>query len=124
MGDFNSTLSPNERQGYVLMGDVNSTLSLNEHHGYDGSLADSMDFVDWTQTHRLIDLENMGKWFTSICREKMVQHDHFLATDEWINVHPDYKPNTLPFHDSDHCPITIDISYGKKPVFRVTYEDR
>ena len=109
-GDFNVTLSPNERKR-------------------GGKLSPSMRrFAEVVNELGLRDLPLKGGPFTwrgGLNGRSMLRLDRFLVTANWENKFSNAVQNTLPRLVSDHCPILLDsegIKLGIHPFrFEITW---
>lgn len=92
---------------WILAGDFNATVSLNERAGCVGDTVDSASFVDWIDVLNLSDMGYSGQPFTWSGGVRRARLDRFLALDDWFNLFPLFETSALAFLGSDHRPIMI-----------------
>lgn len=105
-----------------IIGDFNSILFEGERVGESDEDSDRerLDFVEFIERSRLVDIELQGRRFTWYrcgggCKSRL---DRALVNDRWVERWPDTELRGLPRSISDHCALVLStkcIDWGPKP---------
>ncbi|XP_020264999.1 uncharacterized protein LOC109840677 [Asparagus officinalis] len=96
---------------WVLCGDFNATLSYDERNGRNGSPNDIRSFRNFVTSASLIDLPLSGRaftWSNKRLNPSMARLDRFLLSPDWDKEFPLCIQCSPPSMGSDHCPIVLD----------------
>lgn len=82
-----------------------------ENSNGDSISPDMSCYLDWVNSHSLVDLQMSGASFTWSNHQSsstMCRLDRFLVSTEWLDLYPTMTQRALSKPASDHCPIMLD----------------
>lgn len=97
-GDFNATLSPDERRG-----------------GQRRVVQGCKSFISFMSDSHLLDLGAIGSKFTWKRGNLLVRLDRALCNQSWVTAHPNTTVMHLPRIHSDHRPLLITLDIDQQP---------